>query len=162
VKGFLLDNNAVHKWATQDAVVVAHFNAAAAAGALIETSVITFGETNCGHRRSAGTDLARRAACMNWILKQFVRPLEITRATAEYYGELKAELFNRYPPRTKTRFVDGCYDHVSGREIGVDENDVWLAAQAIEHNLILVSDDKMKHIRTAAGVMLRVENWQKP
>lgn len=152
----------MHKWATQDATVVAHFKAAAAADAVIETSVITFGETNCGHRRSAGTDPARRAACMNWILKQFVRPLEITRATAEYYGELKAELFNRFPPRTKTRFVDGCYDHVSGREIGVDENDVWLAAQAIEHNLILVSNDKMKNIKTAAGESLKVADWEKP
>jgi tRNA(fMet)-specific endonuclease VapC len=160
MKGYLLDTNAVHKWSTQDATIVAHVRAVG--NARIETSVITFGETECGHRRNPPSDPARRAACTAWILRQFIKPLDVTRFTSEHYGEIKAELFKLYPPKTKTRFVDGCYDHVSGAEIGIDENDLWLAAQAIEHNLILVSGDKMNRIRDAAGNVLVVENWEVP
>jgi len=36
-----------------------------------------------------------------------------------------------------------------------------VAAQAIEHNLVLVTGDKMRTIRTAAGTLLDVENWEK-
>lgn len=160
MNGYLLDTNAVHLWACQNAILVAHI--AAVGSALIETSVITLGETECGHRRTSTTNAARRAQCILWIASQFPNPLQVTRHTAEIYGDLKAELFKNHPPKTKTRFPDGCYDQASGAEIGVDENDLWIASQAIEHDLVLVSSDKMKRIRTAAGIRLDVENWQQP
>ena len=160
MQGYLLDNNAVHKWAVQNAAVVAHV--AAVGDARIETSVVTLGESECGHRRTVSTNPTRRAACIEFIERQFPDPLVVTRHTAEIYGMIKAELFKNHPPRTKTRFADGCFDQASGAEIGIDENDLWIASQAIEHNLVLVSHDKMEFIRTAAGAMLVVEDWEAP
>jgi tRNA(fMet)-specific endonuclease VapC len=160
VNGYLLDTNAVHSWACQNVHLLAHVEAVG--NALIETSVITLGETECGHRRTTTTNPAQRANCIQWIASQFPHPLQVTRHTAAIYGELKAELFKNYPPRTKTRFPDGCYDQASGAEIGVDENDLWIASQAIEHDLVLISSDRMKRIRTAAGLSLDVEDWQQP
>lgn len=55
-----------------------------------------------------------------------------------------------------------CFDPVTAKELGIDENDLWIAAQSIEHNLILVSNDKMARIREVAGPVLDVEDWTKP
>ena len=43
-------------------------------------------------------------------------------------------------------------------DIRVDINDAWLAAVALTHNLILVTDDNISVIR-ACVPELRVENW---
>lgn len=41
---------------------------------------------------------------------------------------------------------------------GFKDNDLWIASVAIQHNLILVSNDS--HIMRLSGVVgLRVENW---
>ena len=56
---------------------------------------------------------------------------------------------------------ESCYDRVTGQELGIDENDLWIAAQSIAHNLVLVSNDRMLKIRTAAGVVLDLEDWEK-
>lgn len=81
---------------------------------------------------------------------QFVRSLglvlDISRHTAEPYGLLRAKLFNKYAPRskrTKARRTEELVDPATGRELGIDENDVWLTAQAIERNLVLVTNDKV-------------------
>jgi predicted nucleic acid-binding protein len=42
----------------------------------------------------------------------------------------------------------------------VDENDVWIAAQAVESKFVLVTNDKLTRIRDAAAELdLRMENW---
>jgi predicted nucleic acid-binding protein len=45
--------------------------------------------------------------------------------------------------------------------LGIDENDLWLAAQAVARNLTLVTNDKIEKIREAANGSLYVENWAK-
>ena len=47
-------------------------------------------------------------------------------------------------------------------ELGIDENDLWIAAQAIEHNLVLVTNDEMKRIKHVAGPVLDIEDWTEP
>ena len=42
--------------------------------------------------------------------------------------------------------------------MGLDVNDIWIAAIALEHNLVLVTKDGMAKIREAAP-SLRIENW---
>jgi predicted nucleic acid-binding protein len=49
-------------------------------------------------------------------------------------------------------------DPVTSRELGIQENDLWIAAQALEYNLVLVRNDKMDRIRDACEE-LQVENW---
>jgi tRNA(fMet)-specific endonuclease VapC len=104
----------------------------------------------------------RRAEFEAFVAEQFPKPLRVTEHAALIYGELKAVLFKKYPPQSKTRFVYMCYDPLHGVTIGVDENDLWIAAQAIESNLVLVSNDRMKLIKTAAGEQLNCEDWQLP
>jgi predicted nucleic acid-binding protein len=49
-------------------------------------------------------------------------------------------------------------DPVTSRELGIQENDLWIAAQALEYNLVLVTNDKMDRIRDVCED-LQVENW---
>lgn len=87
--------------------------------------------------------------------------LEIGRTASIYYGQLRACLFKEYAPRSKRgkgRWPEELIDPTTGRELGIQENDLWIAAQAIEYNLVLVSHDEMRHIRHVADD-LQVEDW---
>ena len=42
--------------------------------------------------------------------------------------------------------------------LGVDVNDVWIAAVALEHGLTLLTTDRMETIRNCVPD-LKVENW---
>ena len=47
-------------------------------------------------------------------------------------------------------------------ELGIQENDLWLCAQAVGHGLVLVTNDKMARIREVSKGMepaLLIQNW---
>jgi len=51
---------------------------------------------------------------------------------------------------------------LTGKELGIQENDLWLAAQTVEHNLIFVTANGMVHIKSVTAGMLDVEDWTQP
>lgn len=80
--------------------------------------------------------------------------LDVTRHTAANYAELKAKLAHTYLDKwmrkDRPRWVENWIDKATGQKLQVDENDLWLCAQAREHDLILVTADaKIARIRTA-------------
>lgn len=131
-------------------------------------SAITLGEIEFGHAITHSTDLEQRAAIDRFVRSQFplTFTIPVTRHTAMHYGVLKAELFRQNPPASRREnHPERCIDRVTGAELGIDENDLWIAAQAIEHNLVLVTNDEMLRIREAAGAAgnaLDVEDWTQP
>jgi tRNA(fMet)-specific endonuclease VapC len=81
-----------------------------------------------------------------------------------YYCALRAALFSTYAPKgrrgtARTNYIAEWTDPTTQKELGVDENDVWIASVAMAYNLTLVSDDQMRHIRDAAGLELSMQNW---
>lgn len=79
--------------------------------------------------------------------------LDLTHHTAAAYSALKSNLAAKYLAkplrRDRPRYVEDWVDRTTGKALGVDENDVWMAAQAKERDLVLV---------TADGRMRRIEN----
>jgi predicted nucleic acid-binding protein len=82
-----------------------------------------------------------------------------------YYAELRARLFKSFAPKTKKqrnnlkKRIEEWKDPATSKELQIQENDLWIAAVAMSHNLILVTRDKMDAIRRVAGTDIEFENW---
>lgn len=91
--------------------------------------------------------------------------LPVSHHTTEPYGRIRAALFERFPPkdrRSKAKRAEEMCDPTTGRELGIDENDLWIVAQAAERNFVLVTHDKMDRIRKALEDIelgMRIEDW---
>jgi tRNA(fMet)-specific endonuclease VapC len=164
VNGYLLDTNMVgHYWNNHPNVIARIRSLAAGTG--IFMSAITLGEIEFGHAITTSTDHSRREEFERFVRNEFHTTLllQITRHTACHYGHLKSELFRRFPPSgPRENHPERCIDRATGAELCIDENDLWIAAQAIEHNLVLVTNDEMVRIRRVAGSLLDVEDWTQP
>ena len=73
---------------------------------------------------------------------------EITKHTAAEYAELRKNLAVAYLPDLirgkRARWVDQWVDRATGEALQIDENDLWICAQARECNLTLfTTDEKM-------------------
>lgn len=82
------------------------------------------------------------------------RVLEIGRHVAEPYGKLRAWLVENKAPRDKRKRLTSLsqlIDPITDQELMIQENDLWLASQAIANEAVLVTLDRMTHIRQAAA-----------
>lgn len=80
--------------------------------------------------------------------------LDVTHHTAAAYSELKSKLASKYLAkplrRDRPRYIEDWVDRTTGKALGVDENDVWIAAHAKERDLVLVTaDGRMRRIEDA-------------
>jgi len=80
--------------------------------------------------------------------------LDLTHHTAAAYAKLKSRLATKYlvKPlrRDRPKYVEDWVDKATGKALGVDENDLWMCAQAKERYLVLVTTDgKMQRIADA-------------
>lgn len=68
---------------------------------------------------------------------------EINRHTAEAYGDVKARLAHHWVDLSTRlpRWLEAWQERASTRTLQVDENDLWLVAQAVERNYRLVTSD---------------------
>ncbi|MFN6567026.1 type II toxin-antitoxin system VapC family toxin [Dendronalium sp. ChiSLP03b] len=89
-------------------------------------------------------------------LTEFIEDIRIygvTEDTANIYGQLKAALMKQFGPKEKSK-----RRKTQVTDLGFDENDLWIAAVALQHGLILVSADRdfqrIQQVRT-----LSVESW---
>ena len=168
MKGYLLDTNAVSDWldSTQlrHAAVSERVNECARAKAILLTSIVVLGEIEYGIRvapkdRMQSLDELRAQVDVQFVHKRFL--LEVSRSTTIVYGDLRARLFEKYAPRAKRKKglrPEELICPVTSKTLGIQENDLWIAAQAMERNLVLVSNDPMRRIRDVAPE-LRVEDW---
>ena len=100
-------------------------------------------------------------------MQQLPVALDVTRDTVAAYGELKSRLFGKGPRENRRRKMRPAQliDPITAKELGADENDLWLCAQAVTHDMVLVTNDKMLRIRQVGqGVQpaLRIQNWAHP
>jgi tRNA(fMet)-specific endonuclease VapC len=80
--------------------------------------------------------------------------LDLSHHTAAAYAALKVGLATKYLANVlrsaRPKYVEDWVDKATGKALGVDENDLWMCAQAKERDLILVTADaRMKRIADA-------------
>ena len=68
----------------------------------------------------------------------------VGRHTAEAYADVKARLAAHYLDlaRRPPRWLENWQDRASGQMLQVDENDLWIVAQAVERDYLLVTCDQ--------------------
>jgi len=163
IHGYLLDTNTIAYWQNPDCPehtsILNHINKLHP-DAPLTTSVIVHGEIAYGHQLVSPKQQGLSKQVLTFVKKRFPRPLEVRHSTSFVYGKLRAALFKKYAPQKGRKGLrpEQLIDPVTSKSLGIQENDLWIASQAIEYNLILVTSDKMKHICSVAEE-LRVENW---
>jgi tRNA(fMet)-specific endonuclease VapC len=116
----------------------------------VATSVIVQGElllmAQGSERRAANLQLVRE-----FLQRIPIHP--ITEAIADIYSDLKSDIILQFGPkerakRRKTKIQD----------LGFGDNDLWIAATAIHHNLTLISTDS-DFTRIKQVCDLNIESW---
>ena len=72
--------------------------------------------------------------------------LPIDHHTARVYGSIRASLFRACAPRNyrnriTTRYIEDLREPTSGKELGIQENDLWIVSVAVQYNMVLVTAD---------------------
>lgn len=144
---YLLDTNLVSvlydaRRSNHEAVRLAIAALQADAAQLV--SVVTVGELRFGLAlaRAAGQELTHIEDC---LARTENHPLaEVTRHTADAFATIKSSIaLARIDVRRRVpRWVEAWTDRVSGQLLQVDENDLWIAAQALERNYVVVTCDR--------------------
>jgi predicted nucleic acid-binding protein len=150
VKGYLFDTCAVsnllnpahqHHAATK-AVVAGLPN-----DALQFVSIVTIGEMEFGLKMAEQANSVHLAQFRSRIdtMKKTYRILDLTKHTASTYAELKFRLAltvqRKANSQKLSRWLEDWIDANTGKQLQIDENDLWVAAQAKERDFTLVSGD---------------------
>ena len=146
---YLLDTNHCSRAILRDLVVLKALKDRG--NDLVATCVIVQGElidmAERSQRSQANLDLVQK-------FLQGIYIYDVDGVTATQYGQLKAAIFKQFAPkekskRRKTKLVN----------LGFDENDLWIAAIALQQKLTLVSADsdfpRMQQVVKA----LKIQSW---
>jgi tRNA(fMet)-specific endonuclease VapC len=128
---YLLDTNHCSHFINEHPNVIDAFQSRA--DIVIAVSVITYGELFFMTEKSE-----RRAENLK-IVHEFLASVDlylIDEETALIYSQLKIVIVNQFGPKDKAK-----RRHTRIQELGFDDNDLWIAATALQHNLTLVSSD---------------------
>ncbi len=175
MRDFLLDTQIVRYWYDSDcsehAAVLGNIESLIEQAASVENkprmwvSVISLGEIEFGHRVQIGDFAAKQEAYIRFVGQEFQARLELTEDAVTAYGEIRSRLFNKYAPGEKRKpkmRPEQLTDPVNSLALQIQENDLWLCAQAVSHGMVLVTNDGMRAIREVSKGMepeLLMQNW---
>ncbi|MCW5776139.1 MAG: hypothetical protein KIS87_06850 [Phycisphaeraceae bacterium] len=178
MRDFLLDTQTIRYWhdsgCAQHAAVIGNVSSLRQLSASLEVkpkllvSVVTLGEIEFGHRVALAPNPAAQAAYMKFVEAELPGPFELSTDATAMYGELRTRLFNKYAPGDKRKpkmRPEQLVDPATAKDLKIQENDLWLCAQAMAHGMVLVTNDRMMQIRDVASGMnpaLLVQNWTTP
>ena len=131
--------------------------------ALVYVSAVSIAEVEYGLQIAPSIDAQRQETVRSAMISYKV--LDIDQHTAQTYAEIRAKVFRTYASRNQRgrltqKVVEGLVDRTTGKELGIQENDLWIASVAVQYNLILVTNDRMFRVIEAAGYFDRTECWK--
>ena len=90
---------------------------------------------------------------------------EIGKHTTPHYAQIRAELFDKKAPRDKKGKIKRGLSpeqftalKPTAYEFGIQENDLWMAAIAVELNMTLITADRMNQLKSVFP-SLNLEDW---
>lgn len=145
---YLLDTNHCFRLVARDPRILAALDSRS--DSRLTTSVVVAGELRYGAMIS-GRQIENSAAVEDFLA--WIDQVGISSETSELYAGLKSRLLIRFGPKDRIRRRG--FD-LAG--LGFNDNDLWIAASAIERGATLVSQDG-DFRRMAAIEALPLENW---
>ena len=135
---------------------------------LVFVSVISLAEVEYGLGVSPSIEPARHEQVRRAM--NAYELFDVDRHTATVYGRIRANLFKIYAPRTRrgriaAKYVEDLLEPTTGKELGIQENDLWIVSVAVQYNLVFVTHDQgggMKRIVQAADYSARTQFWNFP
>jgi tRNA(fMet)-specific endonuclease VapC len=129
--------------------------------------IIVLAEVEYGLKTAPKMDTSRQNDVRNEMAK-FPEVLDLDKHTVSSYSDIRAELFKTYSPKVRRRrlaakWPEDLFERTSAKELGVQENDIWIASQAIQYNLILVTDDRMSRLVEVSNSLndpLQIAKWR--
>jgi tRNA(fMet)-specific endonuclease VapC len=163
VDSFLLDTSALSPLVDDEHPQ--HLGAIASIAAIgdcpIYVSVIALAELRFGvylHEMAKGRRL-RNADELISKAEQYPR-LEVTTHTLHEYARLKSTLATYYLPKVtrnfRQRWVEDWIDQFTNKRLRVDDNDLWICAQALEVNFTVMRGDKKMDVIKRAEQRLKL------
>ncbi len=175
MRDFLLDTQIIRYWyddkCAQHAAVIGNIESLKKLARPLEheprllVSVLTLGEIEFGHRVQTGDFATKQEVYIRFVGQQLPARLELTEDAVTAYGEIRSRLFNKYAPGAKRKSKmrpEQLSDPISSLALQIQENDLWLCAQAVGHGMVLVTNDGMRAIREVSKSMdpgLLIQNW---
>jgi tRNA(fMet)-specific endonuclease VapC len=148
VAGFLLDTSALSAYLSPTHRY--HGRAKQIIDAIPSTdaifiSVISLGEFSYGIKLAelAASGRLEEYRKQYAIIRQYAL-LPFTHHTSEAYAELKAAIASKVQRNLRSklkRWIEDWVDIGSGKRLQIDENDVWICAQARERDLTVITGD---------------------
>jgi tRNA(fMet)-specific endonuclease VapC len=139
-------------WEEQNPAFLGHFRNCPPEN-IVWVCPVSLAEVEWGLRTTNTTDAQRRTRCRRFIednALEFVQPIQTT--TRDSYAEIMERIWRAHLPAMGQK----TQRHLS--DLGVDVNDVWIAAVALEHGLTLLTADRMDTIRNCVPEIV-MENW---
>lgn len=164
IEGYLLDTTIAS--ASWDCGAPGHTNVRQRleklGNALVYVSAVSIAEVEYGLRTAPAIDVQRQSTVRDAMAG--FKVLDVDRHTAEAYAEIRADLFRAHSPRNRRgrltqRRVEDLVDRTTGKELGIQENDLWIVSVAVQYNLIFVTNDRMQRVIDAATYSERTEFW---
>jgi tRNA(fMet)-specific endonuclease VapC len=130
----------------------------------VAVCAISIGEVAYGLDITDGADPSRHQAVRDAMETYYVWPVD--KDTSQYYSVLRGELFRRYAPRDKRGRIkakrpEELLDTTSARELGIQENDLWIVSVAVQYDLRLVTrDDRLKRILEIAQLKYGYDRYE--
>ena len=130
-------------------------------------SMVVLAEIEYGLKIAPKMEAPRQNDVRNEMAK-FPLVLDMDKHTVAPYSDLRAELFKKYSPKDRkgrltVKRPEDLVDRTSAKELGVQENDIWIASQAIQYNLILVTEDRMSRLAEVSDALsypLQITKWR--
>ena len=130
--------------------------------ALVYVAAVSIAEVEYGLQIAPSIDAQRQSTVRSAMASYKV--LHVDQHTAQTYAEIRANLFRTHAPRNRRgrltqKYVENLVDRTTGKQLGIQENDLWILSVAVQYNLIFVTNDKMHRVIEAARCFDRTECW---
>ena len=161
--GFLIDTTALSAYMNQehqhhDSTVAVVDRLPESAPKLV--SIVTLAEFDYGIRlaeMNGSTRLNEYRQRLS-VVRNYA-PLEMTRHTGEAYAAIKSSLAARVqkkPGKKMRRWIEDWVALGSGKELQIDENDLSIAAQTKERDLVIVTGDNDMRVLSSVDSEIRI------